>query len=583
MFTENNTKYMIRSCCNKKLVYSIILGFAGLCSISVLSGCGQKDYKKDADERVYKIIDQKWKDDLGSKANYKISDSTPSPNDIQIGKAVPASGVLTLPQAVAIATAHNREYQTQKEELYIKALDTRLIRHNFERLYYGRPKVTYTKAEGTEYVNVGAGVEPRFNPGRLGQDLPADDDGLRGEEFRIDDGFGFDQLLTDGTTIGANIALSWGRILNGTLKGESLISVLSLEVAKPLLRGSDRKVVMENLTQAERDTLYQVRLFNRFRKTFVVSVISQYYLALQQYDAMKSAQRNFNTLKWFYDKTEKLTKAGRLPKEEFDRIRQEVLQALDIYILAEKGYKQTLDEFKITLSLPTTTEFQLDVNEIKVLKTKEMTYPDFTENEAIESALVRRLDLVNSADAITDAQRKVYVAADGLRAQLDLGVNANIPLQDLSSSNSKVFQDLLLSGLQVDLPFDRVAEQNIYRKSLIILNQRQRAYEQAADTVKLEVRQAYRDLKEATQRYRVQMEALKVAEKRLKNTYLLLQYGRASSRRFLNAQNSMYNSQNAATEALVNYMIATLNFYRDTEVLQVRPDGMWEQDNLTTQ
>ncbi len=565
--------------CNyKNLLYLIICILAGLCA---LNGCGPKNYKKDADERVYKIIDQKWKDEYGTKANYKISDTEPLPNDIQIEKAVPNSGILTLPQAVAIATAHNREYQTQKEELYIKALDSRLIRHNFERLYYGRPKRTYARLGGTEYTGVGAGVEPRFSPNRLAQDLPHrifdTDWELDGDEIAITDGFGFDQMLTNGTKIGANIALAWGRILSGTLKGESLISVLSFEIARPLLRGSGRKVATEELTQAERDTLYQIRLFNRFRKTFVVSVISQYYLVLQQYDAVKNAQKNYNTLKWLYNKVEKLADAGRLPKLELEQIRQETLQALNIYILAEKEYKQALDEFKITLSIPTTTEFQLDVKELESLRTTEMTYPDFSETEAVETALTRRLDLANSYNAIADARRKVYVAEDSLRAQLDLGVNVNIPLQGLSSPNAKVFQDSLITGLQADLPFDRVAEQNIYRKALIALNQREREYELATDTVTLEIRQAYRDLKEAAQSYRVQVEGLKLAEKRLKNTFLLLQYGRASSRRFLNAQNDLFDAQNAAAEALVNYMVATLNFYRDTEVLQVRPDGMWEK------
>jgi len=551
-----------------------------LFSIGLLSGCGSKNYKKDADDKAYKIIDEKWKSEYGVKANYKISDTEPSPNDIKIEKAVPASGILTLPQAVAIATAHNREYQTQKEELYIRALDSRLIRHNFERLYYGRPKRTYAKVEGTEYVGTGAGVEPRFNPNRLGNDLPVDGDGLRGEEFQIIDGFGFDQMLKDGTTIGANIALAWGRILNGALKGESLISVLSLELARPLLRGSGRKVAMESLTQVERDTLYQVRLFNRYRKTFVVSVISQYYLVLQQYDSMKNAQGNFNTLKWLYDKTEKLSQAGRLPKEEHDRIRQEALRALDTYILAEKAYKQALDQFKMTLNLPATAEFQLDTKELEVLKNTEMTYPDFFENEAIKTALARRLDLANSSDAIADAKRKIFVAEDALRAQMDLSVNANIPLQDLSTSNAKVFQDLLLSGIEVDLPFDRTFEQNVYRKALITLNQRQREHELVTHTVQLEIRQAYRDLKEAAQRYLIQMKALETAEKRLKNTLLLIKCGRASSRRFLNAQDSLYDAQNAATVALVNYMIATMNFYRDTEVLQVQPDGMWQPGTL---
>ena len=95
------------------------------------------------------------------------------------------------------------------------------------------------------------------------------------------------------------------------------------------------------------------------------------------------------------------------------------------------------------------------------------------------------------------------------------------------------------------------------------------------------MRQAYRDLTEAAERYRVQSEGVALAQKRLKNTNLLLQYGRANSRRVLNAQDALFDSRNAATEALVNYAIATLNFYCNTGVLQVRPDGMWEYEAAT--
>jgi outer membrane protein TolC len=548
----------------------------------VLAGCTPTNYKKDADEKVYNIIDHKWRDEFGPKANYRISDVPPSPDDIQIEKVVPASGILKLPQAVAIATAHNRDYQTQKEKLYAKALDLRLIRHNFEKIYYGRVKGEYARVEGVDYVGVGAGIEPRFNPGRAGQRLPVDNNGqLRADRMNLDNGFGFDQLLTDGTMIGANVGLSWGRILSGTLRGESLISILSFEVTKPLLRGSDRRVVMESLTQAERDTLYQLRLFNRFRKTFVVSVISQYYKVLQAFDAVKNARRNYNTLDWLYERAEKLADAGRLPQFELDGIAQDKLIALDKYIEAEREYKLSLDRFKLTLGLPTTAEFQLDPNELEVLRTAELVEPDFAEDKAVETALSSRLDLVNSADAVTDAQRKVFVAADGLKAQLDLGVNSNIPLQDLSSPDAKVLQDLFLSGLQADLPFDRVAEQNIYRKALISLNQKQREYEQASDTVALEVRTAYRDWIETARRYKVQSEQLRLAQKRLNNTFSLMQYGRASSRRVLDAEKDLFNAQNAATEALIAYTVATLNFYCNTEVLGVRPDGMWEKRGMT--
>ncbi|GAG35270.1 unnamed protein product, partial [marine sediment metagenome] len=251
--------------------------------------------------------------------------------------------------------------------------------------------------------------------------------------------------------------------------------------------------------------------------------------------------------------TEKLANAGRLPKLELDRVHQDRLQVLDTYLQAEKQYKQALDEFKIALSLPTTAEFQLDERELDALWAGGMVYPAFSESEAVETGLSRRLDLANSADAIADAERKVLVAADGLGAELNLQLNANVPLHDLYGDNKSDLGDFLMAALELDLPLDRVAEQNVFRKALITFSQRQREHELAADTVALEVRQAYRDLVEAAERYNVLSESLTLAQKRFRNTLLLLQYGRASSRRVLNAHDDLFDAQNAATEALVNY------------------------------
>jgi outer membrane protein TolC len=121
-----------------------------------------------------------------------------------------------------------------------------------------------------------------------------------------------------------------------------------------------------------------------------------------------------------------------------------------------------------------------------------------------------------------------------------------------------------------------MAEANEYRKALITVTQRERDYEEAIDIVVLEVRQAYRDLTKSARSHRVQLESLELAKKRFDNTLLLLKYGRANSRRVLDAQADLFGSQNAATQTLVDHTVAMLNFYRDAGVLQVRPDGMWE-------
>ncbi len=537
---------------DKKLICLLLCWLVCLC---VLAGCkSPEEYKVEADEQVYNIIDKKWDKGFGSKVNYKISDTEPAPNALKVEKAVPASGVLGLPQAVALATAHNRQYQFEKEALYVKALDLRLSRYDFERQFFGNWFGGYTK-EGLD-EEAGHGIDSAA--------------GVQGSA-------GFTQLLADGMFISTNITAAWVEILTGNLRG-GIVSLLSATVAQPLLRGSGREIVQENLTQAERDALYQIRLFNRFRKTFVVSVISQYYRVLQQLDAVNNAKGNYDTLVGVYEKAKKLADGGRLPRFELNQAHQDKLQGWDIYIQEQRLYKQMLDEFKITLSLPTNIEVTLDQSELAALSAVGEIWPDFSEAEVLETALARRLDLANSRDAVADADRKVVVAADGLGADLNLVGGISDPSKRRANLITlEEFEREVFVGLEGGLPLDRVVEQNLYRKALILRSQQQRVYEEAVDLVKLEVRGAWRDLNEAAERHLVQLDNLELAKKRFENTMLLLQYGRANTRDVLDAQEDLFDAQNAATVAVVDYTIATLNFYRDTGVLAVRPDGMWQQ------
>jgi outer membrane protein TolC len=511
-------------------------GLLLLVGVVLLGGCGPKNYKQDADERVYNIIDRKWDPQFGTRTNYRISDVAPDPNAIRVENAVPASGILTLPYALALATAHNREYQTQKELLYTAALDLRLVRHGYETQLFGGGNALYLKNDPDEIVQTEANI-------------------------------GFNRLLAVGTQISTRVAVAWADVLAGT--GDSgLRSIFSAAVTQPLLRGSDPRIVLEALTQAERNTLYQIRSFNRFRKTFAVAVATQYFQTLERHDIVQNTQAYHDALAMLHGRVLKLVQVGLIPSLEADQIQQEMLKTRDALILAQKEYEQFLDQFKLTLALPMTSEFQIDGSLLEVLKQHGIPELRLALNDAVEAALSRRLDIANSADAVLDAQRGVYVAADSLRADLRLTGAVDVDTR----GNRQV-----AAGPILDLPLDRVPEQHAYRTALITLEQRRRDYDLLADTVQLEVREAYRKLGEAAERYDGLSKQLDLAQTRLKRASVLMQYGRASSRRVLDAQDDQYKARKAATDALIDYAIATLNFYRDTDALQVRPDGMWQE------
>ncbi|MHC4639589.1 MAG: TolC family protein [Planctomycetota bacterium] len=520
-----------------RLLYTVIvLGIAG--------GCSTSHYKEQADEEVYGIIDNKWDESIGQKANYKIFDVAPSPNDITIEKDFVPDGPMTLTQAVARATAHNRDYQTQKEQLYFSALDLTLVRHRYKRQWFGTIDADYARAGEDESVSAGART-------------------------------GFDQLLADGGAISANIALDWMQFLTGNPR-TSLASVLSTSFAQPLLRGAGREVAQEQLTQAERSVLYQIRSFNRFRKTFVVSVVSEYYQVLQRKNEAINAQRNYERVTDSKKRLEAEAEAGQRPYFEVDQAQQDVLRANDSLVQAQQDYQQALDEFKITLALPTDVQIELDPNELQVLSQIGIKEPEYSLHDAVEAGLINRLDLATTADKIDDASRKLIVAEDNLGADLDLVGSTRVnSTEDTDFSRLRFHDGLYELGIRADLPFDRKAERNAYREAIISVQQRRREYENAVAEIKLGIRLAYRKLKEEKERYRIQEISLELAQKRVALTPLLLKTGKAQTRDLLDAQDDLLVAQNALTDALVAHTVAKLFFFRDIGVLQVRPDGMW--------
>jgi outer membrane protein TolC len=537
-------------------------------ALSVLAGCSPKSYKEDVDKRVYDIIDREWEPEFGPKANYRISDVAPGPDDIRVDRTIPASGILTLPHAMALATAHNSAYQTQKDRLYKAALDLRLVEHRYETQLFGGGSSLY----GHNWQNSdrrplsGEQMMDESEAGHSG----LSPDHPQSEIVQTEANVGFNRLLATGTQVGIGVASAWADILAG--RGDrGLNSIFSAAISQPLLRGSDPMIVMEKLTQAERDVLYQIRTFNRFRKTFAVDVATKYFRALEQYDVIRNTQAYRDGLVALRDRVTKLDTANLVPRIEVGEAQQDVLRAQDALIVARRKYEQSLDELKVTLGLPVTAEFQIDVNLLDAMKAHGLPVPNLGIDEVVETALSQRLDIANCADVTLDAQRAVYVAADKLRTGLQLKAEVNTDTRAHGT---------IWAGPVLDLPLDRVPEQHEYRKALITLDERRRDYDDLCDKVRLEVRDAHRKLAETADRYEVASRGLETAEKRLKLVSILLPYGRASPRRGLDAQHDLYDARDVATNALVEYAIATLEFYCDTETLQVRPDGMWQAEGL---
>jgi outer membrane protein TolC len=216
------------------------------------------------------------------------------------------------------------------------------------------------------------------------------------------------------------------------------------------------------------------------------------------------------------------------------------------------------------------------------------TVPIPEQRSAIITALENRLDMRVTAGKVADAQRAVVIASDALRSEISLlGSASTGGKQSLGSAGEGNIKPELSKGaisglLTVDLAFERTAERNNFRNSLIELDRAIRDAQEKEDDIKLQIMVNLQDLQTATETINTQFKAVQLASERQKSTALFLKAGRASMRDLLDAQESLLSARNALTAAIINYRITELNLQKNMGLLQVTDNGLTHEHPLST-
>lgn len=619
---------------------SVILAVGVAATLAVLiAGCRAGDYRREADRVAYDVIAQKQAEALGRTEPFTIE--TPADTlrrrllldqhlpysagaslgtkDIEPIKQWPDDGYLkqrdvedaftdsfateqplqlTLTEALQIAARESRDYQTQKERVFEVALQLDLERDAFRSTW--------------------AGVLEGLFESDLEREVAIGDEGLTDRQTVSGLEYGgileLSQRFENGATFTGQIGLD----LVSLLTQERLFSrgiFADVTVTIPLMRGAGTFVVTEPLTQAERDVVYAIYEFERFKRAFAVDVASEYLTVLRQLDSVQNAEENYRRLIASTRRARRLADAGRLPEIQVDQSRQDELRARNQWVSAQESYQRQLDSFKLGLGLPADARIELDRKELENLtiamkdlfsgadfqKTEQETPAadapitlaepgrgnpgryELDKTAATVAALRHRLDLRVAVGRVYDAQRTVAVAADQLRADIALlgsgsaGARRTLASAGLDDAILRPDEGLYSALLTVDLPFERTAERNAYRTTLIRLEQAVRDVQALEDGIKLDIRNGLSRLLEARESIQIQAEAVKVADRRVASTNLFLEAGRAEIRDVLEAQDALVTAQNALTAALVNYRVNELALQRDLGLLDVDERGLWRE------
>ena len=499
-----------------------------------------------ADRQVYGILEQATAQVTGDAKTVRVDrpyDTLRRRLEAQDASAAPLN--LRLVESLDAAAENSRDFQRQRESLYSVALNLTRTMHDFE-WRFGAGAGAGIAGVGDDTANL-----------TLSDDLRASQNTLAGP--RIVTSFA-NQFLRS--------------LVNGG--GFDASSVLGLTLSQPLLRGMSPRVIREPLTQSERDVIYQVRDFERFRSTFSVRVVSDYYGLLELTQNLEAEVANRDSLTLSRLRIEAMVEAGRNPSIDAGRARQNELSAENRLIDARARLESAVDRFLITLGLPTDARAEVDLAELRQLASLPIEDLTMTEDDAVAIAFQRRLDYRNTRDEVEDAVRRVLVAEDAFRSQFDFTGAINVPTDTNSSLDFDWSRVSWRAGFDLELALDKLAERNAYRSSLINLDVFIRAREQFEDEIKRDVRESLRTLRRTVKSYAIQSNALRLAEQRVESTRDFFAAGdrNVTTLDVLDAQESLLSAQLAQMSARVDYAIARLQLMLTLDSLVLEPMGL---------
>jgi len=467
---------------------------------------------------------------------------------------------LTPVSALQVAARNSRNFQQAKEELFSAALGLDLEQADFRTAFASAWELELEEdRSGTETVRGLTATAPQS----------------------------FSRTFQNGLAWTGSLAVDLVKLLTqGSASSLGIVADTSISI--PLLRGAGREIAAEPLRQAERNVLYAVMDFERFKRGFAFDVLNGYLDVLQNASQIENAHQNYESLTQSRARARRLADAGRLPAFQYDQTVQDELRARNRWIEAREQYASRLDRFKFDLGLPPDARIALDDTILpelvdSLLSTNPPPHLAATTpspEQAIRIALENRLDLRIARMRAEDAERKIRVAEDNLRPELTLGGSVSAgqgrgSLSAADSDNARLDLDERRSSalLNLDLALDRRRERIAYRRALLALDAARRDAEEREDRVKLEILDALRRLHQTREALQIQQQAATLAEKRVHSTDMFLQAGRAQIRDVLEAREALVNARNALTSAAVNHRLAQLRYQRDADLLDMTMDG----------
>ncbi len=549
---------------------------------SLLAACSGTAYRNSADSETYAAI--AGKADLVPGMTEEVAVDEQRAVDLEgmpvnslsfefLGDSAGSeinSSVLGLNDALDLAFRHSKDYQTRKERLYLEALSLTLDRYRYAPIFSFNSGGEYQWDMDDQFVTDMENL--------TGIDTPTQRvTASSSEMYQADTSLGVRYLLRGGGSVALNLTNNLRRFLSGDVSELSTGALIG-SITQPLLRDFGTAIETEALLQAERDLLYELRNFTRFRKSFAVQVASSYYNVLLNRETTKNNYAGLLANNLSLERERAFQAEGLRTLLDVGRLEQATLQQDLRWTTSIARYQRSLDAFKILIGLNAEDAIILDDNEMTLITETGMSAPELDLDRALDLSVQTRLDLYTELDRVQDASRRIDVAANALEPSLGVTLSASVPASGNGEFGDVDFDNAVYAaGLDVEMPLDSKAERNTYRRALIDYEAATRAYTLALDNVKLEVIDAWRRMDEAGKGYDINLASVEINERRVEEAELRAELGLGNVQDTVDSQNDLTAARTDLVRSIVDYNISKLEFWRDVGLLYVDDSGQWEE------
>ncbi len=226
---------------------------------------------------------------------------------------------------------------------------------------------------------------------------------------------------------------------------------------------------------------------------------------------------------------------------------------------------------------------------VRIYRIELPAFPE-TEATAVDFAHENRLDLMNAKARVTDTWRKVQVAANALKGDINLVANMNIGT-DADHANPLNFAaeaSRFALGLQIDTPLNRLAERNTYRQSLIVYQRSRRDYFALSDRIDQALRRDLRNLEALRQNFEISRQQVIAASRQVEGARQDIIAGsrqaaggvggNAATLNILNALQDLLDARNRLSSSFFSYEQLRIQTLLDMERLQVDERGYFRDE-----